>query len=149
MEREKTTGRKMNPELLKSLLGGVLIGTAVSMMLLFNGRVTGISGIISGAMFKPKEIWRWAFLLGLLAGGFILNQINSSFFSGFLLSDWWTNVVAGILVGFGTLLGSGCTSGHGVCGISRLSVRSIVATITFIISGMVSVYVFRKLGFFI
>ncbi len=134
---------------LMALVGGVLIGAAVSVMLLFNGRVTGISGIISGAMFRPKDIWRWSFLLGLLVGGSILNQINSAFFSGSLLSDWWTTVAAGILVGFGTLLGSGCTSGHGVCGISRLSIRSVVATVTFIIAGMVSVYVFRKLGFFI
>lgn len=132
-----------------ALVGGVFIGTAVSVMLLFTGRVTGISGIIGGAMFKPKEHWRWSFLLGLLVGGFVLNLIDPSIFSGYLLSDWWTTVVAGILVGFGTLLGSGCTSGHGICGISRLSIRSMIATIVFIIAGMVSVYVFRKLGFFI
>ena len=139
----------MNPDWLKALIGGSLIGIAVSIMLLFNGRVTGISGIINKALFRPKELWRWAFIMGLVFGGVILNQISPSVFSGALLSDQWTTVIAGVLVGFGTRLGSGCTSGHGICGMSRLSLRSIVATLTFIITGMVSVYVFRKLGLFL
>lgn len=131
-----------------ALIGGVLIGSAASLMLLFNGRVTGISSIIQGAINPEKNdsAWRWFFLIGLFFGGLVLHVIKPDVFSGSLPTDNWTLVVAGLLVGFGTLLGSGCTSGHGVCGISRLSLRSLVATGVFILAGIIAVFVFRDLG---
>lgn len=134
--------------MLDSLVGGSLIGLAVSMMLLFNGKVTGISGILGGILnsqIRDKN-WRYVFIAGLLTGGLILKTLNSYVFQ---LTTAATNIdylIAGFLVGFGTLLGNGCTSGHGVCGISRLSPRSIIATLTFIIAGVVSVIVFRMMS---
>lgn len=133
------------------LLGGLLIGVAVSLMLYLNGRVTGVSGIIYGATAnstKNDRAWRWYFISGMLIGGFILRVIRPDAFSGGLPTPKWTLVIAGLLVGFGTVLGSGCTSGHGVCGTSRLSPRSLAATMTFILAGVVAVFVFRKLGVF-
>lgn len=134
------------------LVGGLLIGAAVSLMLYLNGRVTGISGIIYGATATPTKgdrAWRWYFISGMLIGGFILNVLKPEAFSGGLPTPDWTLVIAGLLVGFGTVLGSGCTSGHGVCGTSRLSPRSVAATVTFILAGVSAVYVFRKLGVFL
>ena len=138
----------MNSYLL-ALFGGALIGLAVSLMLLWNGRVTGISGIIFGAVVKPSkndQAWRWNFIAGLLVGGLILHFIYPSAFGEGLATGPWTIVVAGILVGFGTVLGNGCTSGHGVCGISRLSPRSLIATGSFISAGVVAVFLFRHFG---
>lgn len=134
------------------LLGGVLIGTAVSLMLYLNGRVTGISGILYGATVNPAKgdrAWRWYFIFGMLVGGFILKLVKPDSFSSSLPTQDWTLVIAGLLVGFGTVLGSGCTSGHGVCGTSRLSPRSLAATITFILAGIFAVFVLRKLGVFL
>lgn len=131
-----------------SLIGGGLIGIAVSIMLVFNGRVTGISGIFNGILNPEKDDtqWRVMFVLGLLLGGFILKSFNKSIIANETSLPDWTLITAGILVGFGTVMGSGCTSGHGVCGISRVSPRSIVATITFILSGVITVFIFNKLG---
>lgn len=130
------------------LLGGALIGIAVSLMLLWNGRVTGISGIVSGVLFpaKSETAWRWFFLLGLVVGGAVIKLFRPIAFTGALNTDMWTVVLAGVLVGFGTLLGSGCTSGHGVCGVSRLSPRSLFATIVFILAGIFSVALIRQMG---
>lgn len=125
-----------------SLLGGILIGIAVTMMLYFNGRVTGISGIIYNlfAPFDKEGLWRWMFLLGLASGGFIMRiQFPDLFFNMSGRSQWITGV-AGLLVGYGTVLGSGCTSGHGVCGISRFSMRSVAATGTFMFFGFLTVF---------
>ena len=133
--------------MLNSIIGGILIGLAVSLMMLFNGRVTGISGILGG-IIKPQKNdldWRIAFIGGLLFGGGVLNILNPAAFVQVSSAIWFDYVIAGLLVGFGTLLGNGCTSGHGVCGISRLSVRSIVATITFIFFGIISVFIFKLL----
>jgi uncharacterized membrane protein YedE/YeeE len=133
---------------INALIGGALIGVSVSLMLLWNGRVTGISGIINGALTYAKGdyAWRALFILGLIVGGLILKVLRPEVFSGAILTDTWTVVVAGLLVGFGTILGSGCTSGHGVCGISRMSPRSLVATIVFIGAGVFAVALFRKIG---
>lgn len=141
----------MHQDWINALFGGVIIGIAVSLMLLWNGRVTGISGIINGTLspLKGDTGWRVLFIIGLLLGGLALKVLNPNVFSGNLETDTWTTVVAGLLVGFGTILGSGCTSGHGVCGISRMSVRSLVATIIFISAGVVAVVVFRRLGVFL
>ncbi|MGZ3771225.1 MAG: YeeE/YedE family protein [Bdellovibrio sp.] len=138
----------MKQEWINALLGGGVIGTAVSLMLLWNGRVTGISGIVNGILTPAKNdtAWRIFFVAGLFLGGIATKILNPDAFSGTLTTDNWTLVVAGLLVGFGTILGSGCTSGHGVCGISRLSPRSIVATMTFIAAGVLAVSIFRKLG---
>ncbi len=138
----------MNDYLL-ALLGGALIGLSVSLMLLWNGRVTGISGIVYGAAIHPVEndkAWRWYFLGGLIAGGLLLRLTYPDAFSDGLHTKSWTVIVAGMLVGFGTVLGNGCTSGHGVCGISRLSPRSAIATLTFIAAGVCAVFIFRQLG---
>lgn len=138
----------MNDYLLATF-GGGLIGLAVSLMLFWNGRVTGISGIFYGATVKPElgdKAWRWYFIFGLIGGGFLLRFSLPNTFGEGLQTEPWTVVVAGLLVGFGTLLGNGCTSGHGVCGISRMSPRSMIATLSFIAAGVLSVYVFRKLG---
>ncbi len=141
----------MNQDWINALLGGVIIGISVSLMLLWNGRVTGISGIINGALspVKGDTVWRVLFIAGLFLGGLTLRALNPNVFSGNLPTETWTTVAAGLLVGFGTILGSGCTSGHGVCGISRLSPRSIVATLVFILAGVVAVAAFRKLGVFL
>lgn len=138
-------------EFLLPLLGGVLIGLAVTIMLLFNGRVVGISGIIAG-LIKPQQqdtLWRFNFVLGLVIGGLILNFSWPSVFQNTIVASNTQIIIAGLLVGFGTLLGNGCTSGHGVCGISRLSPRSLIATFVFMFTGIVAVFIFRKFGLFI
>ena len=133
--------------MVNGLIGGLLIGLAVSLMLLFNGRVTGISGIVSG-LIKPEKNetgWKLSFVLGLILGGFVLQTLNPEALIQISSALWFDYVIAGLLVGFGTLLGNGCTSGHGVCGISRFSTRSIIATITFIFFGICSVLLFKLL----
>jgi uncharacterized membrane protein YedE/YeeE len=130
---------------MNSIIGGVLIGIAVTIMLLFNGRVVGISGII-GNSIKPTKgdfLWRLMFILGLLVGGIILKFTLPESFTMKDHTQSIDYIVAGLLVGFGTLLGNGCTSGHGVCGISRLSRRSIFSTLTFISFGIIGVLLFK------
>src|SRR6185369_11468477 len=128
-----------------SLLGGVLIGIAAAMLVLLNGRIAGISGIVGGVLAGRRGAdvaWRIAFIAGLLAApaAWLLfaaapvPRIDSSF---------GTLIVAGLLVGAGTSYGSGCTSGHGVCGISRLAPRSLVATAAFMLAGFATVFVVR------
>lgn len=131
---------------MESILGGALIGVSVSLMLLFNGKVTGVSGILGSLIGKESDnSWRLLFIIGLIAGGFILKLLYPEAFKiqiGLKTSDY---IIAGLLVGVGTTIGSGCTSGHGVCGISRFSTRSIIATATFIIFGILSVALFHLL----
>lgn len=138
----------MQADWINALIGGVLIGGSVSLMLLWNGRVTGISGIINGTLtpVKGDTLWRALFIVGLLLGGLVVHQLNPQAFANTLESAPWTTVVAGLLVGFGTIMGSGCTSGHGVCGISRMSPRSLAATVVFMTAGILAVFVFKKLG---
>lgn len=128
-----------------ALLGGAIIGIAVSLMLVFNGRVTGISGIVSGilSLNKGDLSWRILFVLGLIFGGVVLNFFYPTAFVTTASLKYFDYILAGLLVGFGTLLGNGCTSGHGVCGISRFSIRSIVATLVFILFGIISVVLFK------
>lgn len=123
-----------------ALLGGSLIGLAASLMLVFNGRVTGISGILNGFLKSPvKEgLWRGAFLGGLILGGIILGFIRPDFFVNESGRSIGTIIAAGFIVGFGTLMGSGCTSGHGVCGLARFSIRSLIATVTFMVVGVIA-----------
>jgi uncharacterized membrane protein YedE/YeeE len=131
----------------EALIGGAMIGIAVSFMLIANGRVTGISGITSGLLNLVKHDigWRIAFLLGLFSGGATLMALNPELFALASHTSNYDYLLAGLLVGFGTVLGSGCTSGHGVCGISRLSKRSIASTLIFILFGMISVLFFKML----
>lgn len=133
----------MHPWLL-SLLGGVLIGVSAAVLLLFNGRVAGVSGIAFGLMRRRASAdwaWRAAFILGLMVVGALamhaLGQRTGSPASTPVL------VLAGLLVGFGTSWGSGCTSGHGVCGLARLSKRSLVAVLVFMASAVLTVYLTR------
>lgn len=130
-----------------SLAGGALIGVAASLLLVGYGRIAGISGIAGNLLAgKPGDrAWRAAFLLGLVLAGLAL----SSFWEGAVgQSPRSLSLVgvAGLIVGIGTRVGGGCTSGHGVCGVSRLSPRSLVATLTFMLSGVVTVTVLRWLG---
>ena len=130
---------------MNAVLGGALIGLAASILLFFNGRVTGVSGITAG-IINPKtgdKSWRILFVLGLISGGLILRVVHPESFTIISKATSFDYIVAGLLVGIGTVMGGGCTSGHGVCGISRFSVRSIVATIVFMITGLISLYVFK------
>ena len=124
---------------LNPLIGGLLIGLSSTLMLLGLGRVTGISGIYSSFLNPSREhIWKYSFILGLIVGGIIMFfTTQERFFSYDVEGSMPRVIIAGLLVGFGTRLGNGCTSGHGVCGIPRLARRSILATITFIVSGMI------------
>lgn len=129
------------------LLGGVLIGIGASLLYFFNGRVAGISGIVAG-LVRPKTgdvAWRIAFVFGLLGVGFAMHFADPSQRTNTITWPLWLVMPAGLLVGFGARLGGGCTSGHGVCGVSRLSPRSIAATATFIAVGSVTVWVTRQL----
>jgi uncharacterized membrane protein YedE/YeeE len=126
--------------------GGVLIGIAVAMLLLLNGRVAGVSGIIGG-LLQPQRgdrAWRLAFVGGLLAAPLVYTFAYTAPVID-IDASYGTLAVAGLLVGFGTRLGSGCTSGHGICGMSRLSPRSIVATMAFMAAGFATVFVVRHL----
>lgn len=131
-----------------SLLGGVLIGTAASILLMFNGRIAGISGILGG-VFPPREgdfSWRVSFVGGLLAGGLVLLLLHPASLRVAYAPSLPFAIVAGVLVGIGTQLGSGCTSGHGVCGVSRWSPRSMLATVTFIGTGALAVLGMKLIG---
>lgn len=131
---------------IKALLGGGLIGMATSLMLYFDGKVAGISGIIKGLFEHRKDdtMWRFAFIWGLISGGIYLMVFNPEALNLKLERPTWAVILAGVLVGFGTSMGNGCTSGHGVCGVSRLSKRSIVATILFVTFGMISATLLSK-----
>lgn len=129
-------------------LGGMLIGAASALLLAFNGRIAGISGILGGLLDggpRDDRAWRLMFLGGLLLGGLILGVVLPTAFEAAPPVGWAAIIGAGLLVGFGTRLGSGCTSGHGICGISRLSARSLVATATFMSTGFLTVLVVRHL----
>lgn len=131
---------------LSALAGGALIGLASAMLLLLNGRIAGISGILGGLIARtPGETgWRLAFTLGLLIGP-ALWLLFGTLPRIYIEADYPLLVAAGLLVGIGTRYGSGCTSGHGVCGLSRLSPRSLAATVIFMAGGFATVYVMRQL----
>lgn len=129
-----------------SLGGGLLIGLSAAIFVLFNGRIAGISGIVSG-LLKPKtgDIgWRLLFIGGMVSAA-LLYRLVIGMPEIQVDAGWGTLIIAGLLVGVGVRYGSGCTSGHGVCGISRLSPRSFMATGVFMAAGMVTVYVVRHL----
>ena len=129
-----------------SLAGGALIGLAAALLLLCNGRIAGVSGIVGG-LIKPRlhdASWRIAFVGGLMVAPLIW-QLFSQLPTIQIDADYGMLIIAGLLVGIGTRYGAGCTSGHGVCGISRLSPRAIVATLSFMAAGFATVYVVRHL----
>lgn len=128
-----------------ALVGGALIGLSASLLLLTHGKVAGISGIYAGALRSdaPDRGMRIAFIVGLVVSGAALRLIAPSLFASAWTPSLPLAVAAGLIVGVGTRLGSGCTSGHGVCGLSRLSMRSLVATGTFMAAGFATVLVVR------
>ena len=132
-----------------SLTGGIVLGVASALFILINGRILGISGILGG-LLPPKigdTTWRIAFLLGMFAAPTVFHAVVPAEYitAPRIDATEWMIVVAGLLVGVGTRYASGCTSGHGVCGLSRLSPRSLVATASFMSAGFVTVYVVRHL----
>ena len=133
---------------LRALAGGAMIGLAASALLLFNGRIAGISGILGGLVLDRRpgdRWWRALFLLGIVVGALLLSLIGAATVSGSSPYGWFGMLSGGLLVGFGTRLGSGCTSGHGVCGLARLSKRSLTATLTFMFFGFLTVFILRHL----
>jgi len=127
------------------LLGGLLIGLGSAVMLFFNGKIAGISGILGGVLGKwgADSLWRWAFLVGIPVGVLLVSALRGHTPDVQLQASTPVLIVAGLLVGFGTRLGSGCTSGHGVCGLARLSPRSLVATGTFMVTAALTVFIVR------
>jgi hypothetical protein len=127
------------------LVGGLLIGAAAALLLLTNGRIAGISGIMGGVLNprKGETVWRVAFLAGLIAAPMLYALVATVEIT--VAAPLPLLAAAGLIVGFGTRLGSGCTSGHGVCGVSRLSWRSVIATITFMGAGIATVFITHHL----
>ena len=131
-----------NFTLLNSLMGGILIGIAATIIFFVNGRIMGISGILGNLIITKEtdqKFWRIIFILGVLIGPLIFILLFKEIKSE-MVANTTLLIISGFLVGLGTSLGNGCTSGHGICGLSRFSIRSIVATLVFVISGMITVY---------
>ena len=128
-------------------LGGLLIGAASVLLLIGLGRIAGISGIAFGLMDRPNwnlaNLWRWGFLIGLLAAGWVWTQWTGQPLQPARAANLPLLITAGLIVGFGTSMGSGCTSGHGVCGLGRLSLRSLAAVATFMLTAALTVYLMR------
>jgi uncharacterized membrane protein YedE/YeeE len=130
---------------LQPLLGGAVIGMSAIALLALHGRIAGVSGIVGGIV-SPRRgdvAWRACFVAGLVVGGLALRAFFANPFGGLRSTPYGEVAFAGLLVGFGASLGSGCTSGHGVCGIGRLSPRSLVATMTFMLAGALTVFAVR------
>jgi len=134
----------MNAYLLP-LTGGILLGLSAIWLLLTLGRVAGISGIAWGSIAGPDRGWRWLFLVGLLLGGLLTHTVIGQPLPDESTAPTWLIAISGLLVGIGTRMGGGCTSGHGVCGLGRRSPRSVTATITFMTLGIVTVFVMQNL----
>jgi len=128
------------------IAGGMMVGLAAALLMLFNGRVAGISGVYASALNFPEgdSAWRWSMLGGLVVGGFVLLwTMGPVALENTLNTPILVVALGGLLVGIGSRLGSGCTSGHGICGLARFSPRSLVSVITFLSSGAAAVYVVR------
>ena len=128
-----------------ALLGGALIGLASVLLMMLNGRIAGISGILGGVLVPGAgdRLWRIAFLVGLVAAPVLFGAFGRSVPLPDMPANWTLVVIAGLLVGFGARLGGGCTSGHGVCGVARFSLRSLVATGSFMVAAAIVVAVLR------
>jgi len=133
-------------DVVRPLAGGALIGTAAAALLVLTGKTAGVSGIVDGALRREKGEWGWkvAFLLGLVAGGVILRFTMPETLASVAPRELPLIALGGLLVGFGARLGGGCTSGHGVCGIGRLSLRGLVGTVVFMGTGALAVFLLRK-----
>ncbi|MCG3810873.1 YeeE/YedE family protein [Photobacterium damselae] len=125
-----------------ALIGGMLLGVSALLLLLLNGKIAGISGILAGVLkLQQKDtFWRGLFIVGMVVSGYLFSNLGFSLPESYPMSQWWVVIIAGFLVGLGTNTGNGCTSGHGICGIGRLSIRSIVATIIFMATAVITVY---------
>ena len=132
---------------ISALIGGALIGLAASLFLLTHGKVAGISGLYGGVLRRgtSDRALRFWFIAGLVGAGALVRLIFPAAFATTWSAALPVTLVAGLVVGFGTQLGNGCTSGHGVCGISRLSARSLIATVTFMATGFLTVFIMRHL----
>ncbi|HEY5208736.1 MAG TPA: YeeE/YedE thiosulfate transporter family protein [Stellaceae bacterium] len=130
---------------LSAAIGGGLIGLAVALLMLLNGRIAGISGIAGGLLSFRRREWRWqiAFLIGLVAAPLLLHAAGYGLPHPAMPASWAVIVIGGLLVGFGTGWSGGCTSGHGLCGMARLSPRSIAATLIFMVTAMIVVFLAR------
>lgn len=140
----------MSPDFtpVSALIGGFLIGAAAALLWLALGRIAGISGILGQAMRGAaglERLWRLLFLAGLPMGAWLAVELGWAKLPSAPPPNLWLALAGGLLVGFGTRLGSGCTSGHGICGLARLSPRSLAATLVFMAAGMASVFVLRHL----
>jgi uncharacterized membrane protein YedE/YeeE len=126
-----------------SFVGGALIGLSASLFLLTTGRIAGISGIFAGLIHRQANdtAWRFAFVVGLIGTGVAASVLMPTLFDSSPSRNILLTVMGGLLVGFGTRMGNGCTSGHGICGLSRFSVRSLVSVVTFMTTAAVTVYV--------
>ena len=124
---------------------GLILGLGALLLLYSLGRIAGISGIAWGALAGPDRDWRWLFLAGLLGGGAVTHWLFKMPLPAESTASLGLLISSGLLVGFGTRFGGGCTSGHGVCGMGRRSPRSVIATLIFMMSGMLTVYVVRHL----
>lgn len=131
---------------IQGFYGGLLIGSAAVLLYWFNGRIMGVSGIVSRLLGKPTKdfLWRFAFVFGLILGGWVFTQKFKV--DVYVDASNWQLAAAGLLVGFGTVMANGCTSGHGICGIARFSKRSIVATMVFMGVGILTVWLKKVLG---
>lgn len=131
-----------------STLGGVLIGTTAAALFAVSGRIAGISGIVGGIFVAPPRdrAWRWLFVLGLFAGGALAMWVAPQRLGPETSAGPLVSIAAGLLVGVGTRVGRGCTSGHGVCGLARRSPRSLAATATFIATAMLTVFLTHHIG---
>ncbi len=130
----------------RAAIGGGMIGVAAALMFVFNGRIAGVSGVLGSLVLDrtgAESLWRFLFVAGLVLGAWVMSLARPDFAQVNQQTGWIGMVVAGVIVGFGTRMGGGCTSGHGVCGIARLSQRSIVATGTFMAAGVVTVFLLR------
>lgn len=125
-------------------IGGLLIGLSATLLLAFNGRIAGISGMVNGALtFARAEQWRWWFIGGMLGGGALYEYVLAPQPTPTSTLAPWAMIIGGFIVGFGTRMGNGCTSGHGVCGLGRLSGRSLAAVITFMVTAAITVFITR------
>jgi len=129
---------------LMPLTGGVLLGLSAMWLLLSLGRIAGISGIAWGSLAGPERMWRWLFLVGLLLGGLLTHNVMGQSVPAESTAPLWLIAASGLLVGLGTRIGGGCTSGHGVCGLGRRSPRSLVATATFMTLGVITVFIMQS-----
>ena len=129
---------------LMPLTGGVLLGLSAMWRLLSLGRIAGISGIVWGSFAGPERGWRWLFLVGLLGGGLLTDNVIDVPVPAESKAPLWLIAASGLLVGLGARMGDGCTSGHGVCGLGRRSPRSLVATATFMALGVTTVFIMQS-----